>query len=168
MAHQKGTTMSELVSPSGAVRIDADALAGEITASGFAGWDSALVEEFTANRHNFQIGSALLSETDQVRVWQVRLDPGERLPAHRHVLDYFWTALTAGSGRQHVDDGTTRVVRYHAGETHHFDFAPGEYLLHDLENIGDTQLLFVTVEHKTKPAQLALQSGAPAAVGTEG
>jgi hypothetical protein len=28
----------------------------------------------------------------------------------------------------------------------HFAFGPGEYLLHDLENIGPTELVFSTVE----------------------
>jgi hypothetical protein len=28
----------------------------------------------------------------------------------------------------------------------HFDFGPGEYLLHNLENIGETPRSFVTVE----------------------
>ncbi|MGO4428268.1 hypothetical protein AB4Z54_58510, partial [Streptomyces sp. MCAF7] len=44
-------------------------------------------------------------------------------------------------------DGTTREVSYHAGETRHFTFGPGEYLLHDIENVGDTELVFTTVEH---------------------
>lgn len=162
--------MSERTSSAPSARIDPDHLAGEITATGFAGWDQALVEEFSANRNNFYIGSTLLSETDAVRVWQIRLDPGERLPAHRHVLDYFWTALTPGVGRQHVDDGSTRVVRYHSGQTRHFEFAPGEYLLHDLENIGETQLLFVTVEHKDRADQLHAQStvGSAPAVSAAG
>ncbi len=143
-----------------ATRIDGSELAGEVSAAAFDGWDRALVDEFSANADNFKVGGTLLSETDDVKVWEIRLDPGERLPAHRHVLDYFWTALAGGVGRQHTDDGSTRVVRYHPGETRHFTFTPGEYLLHDLENIGDTPLAFITVEHKHDPAQLALQEGA--------
>ncbi len=82
----------------------------------------------------------------RVRVWSIDLEPGERLGAHRHTLDYFWTALGAGRSLQHIGDGSTRLVTYAKGETRHFDFGPGEYLLHDLENIGDTPLAFVTVE----------------------
>lgn len=145
------------VSSAARPRIDTGALAGDATATGFVGWDSSLIEEFSTNRHNFHVGSSLLSETDRLRVWEVRLDPGQRLPAHRHVLDYFWTALSPGVGRQHIDDGSTRVVRYHPGETRHLEFGPGEYLLHDLENVGDTQLLFITVEHKDKAEQLRAQ-----------
>ncbi|MFD7325769.1 hypothetical protein ACFV9D_32635 [Streptomyces sp. NPDC059875] len=56
--------------------------------------------------------------------------------------------MTAGRSRQHTDDGTTREVTYTAGETRHFTFGPGEFLLHDLDNTGDTPLAFVTVEFK--------------------
>lgn len=44
-------------------------------------------------------------------------------------------------------DGTTREVSYTAGETRHNNFAPGEFLLHEIKNIGDEQLVFTTVEH---------------------
>lgn len=58
------------------------------------------------------------------------------------------TPVTAGSSRQRTFDGTTREVAYTPGETRHFSFAKGEYLLHDLENIGGTELIFTTVEFK--------------------
>ncbi|MER5932296.1 hypothetical protein [Streptomyces sp. NPDC002054] len=123
-------------------------LAGAVVAEGFAGWSPQLRAEFAANRYNGRVGGRLLSETDRARVWEIRLAPGERLPAHRHVLDYFWTAVTAGRSRQHTDDGTTREVCYDAGETRHFTFGAGGFLLHDLENSGETPLVFVTVEFK--------------------
>jgi hypothetical protein len=124
-------------------------LAGEVVATDFAGWSPGLVEEFRVNAHNYQVGGRLLMETERVKVWEIRLAPDERLPAHRHVLDYFWTALTDGSSEQHTDDGTTRRVSYRAGETRSFEFAPGEYLLHDLHNTGSAELAFITVELRT-------------------
>ena len=87
-------------------------LAGTVIAENFAGWSAEIRQEFADNAHNHQVGSVLLSETDQVKVWSIRLAPGERVPAHRHVLNYFWTALTDGISLQHTDDGTTRRVVY--------------------------------------------------------
>jgi hypothetical protein len=129
-------------------RVDPTRLGGELTATNFDGWADALRADFVDNANNGMVGSVLLSETDRVRVWSIRLAPGERLGAHRHTLDYFFTALNDGESVQHNDDGSTRYVRYRGGETRHFDFAPGEYLLHDLENVGAEALAFVTVEHK--------------------
>ena len=122
-------------------------LAGTLVATGFDGWTSELRAEFAEHAHDGQVGSRLLSANDRVRVWEIRLGPGERWHAHRHVLDYFWTAVNAGRSRQHTSDGTTREVSYVAGETRHFTFGPGEYLLHDIENVGDGPLVFTTVEH---------------------
>jgi mannose-6-phosphate isomerase-like protein (cupin superfamily) len=121
-------------------------LAGEAVAKDFDGWSEAVREEFARHAFNGHVGGVLLRETDRVRVWDIRLAPGERLPAHRHVLDYFWTALTDGRSRQHVHDGTTREVSYRRGETRSYTFGPGAYLLHDLENVGDGPLAFITVE----------------------
>jgi len=122
-------------------------LAGTLVGTDFDGWSDDLRAEFAEHAHDGHVGSRLLSENDRVRVWEIRLAPGERWHAHRHVLDYFWTAVKAGTSRQHTADGTTREVSYAAGETRHFRFAAGEFLLHDIENVGDTELVFTTVEH---------------------
>ena len=54
----------------------------------------------------------------------IRLAPGERFGFHRHVLDYFWTCVTGGRGRQHVNDGKTVEYSYAPGETRHETYAP--------------------------------------------
>ncbi len=79
------------------------ALAGGVTATDFEGWSPQLRDEFAAAGRNYAVGGKLLSETDRLKVWEIRLGPGERLPAHKHVLDYFWTVLTAGDSEQHTD-----------------------------------------------------------------
>lgn len=122
-------------------------LAGELVATDFESWPDWLRVEFTDYAYDGNVGSRLLSQNDRVRVWEIRLAPGERWHAHRHVLDYFWTAVNAGRSRQHTHDGTVREVSYQAGETRHFHFGPGEFLLHDIENIGHDDLVFTTVEH---------------------
>ena len=65
---------------------------------------------------------------------------------HRHVLDYFWTCVTGGRGRAHLMDGTTVEHSYAPGETRHETYATEQFKVHDLENIGDKELVFMTVE----------------------
>ncbi|AXH34774.1 hypothetical protein DVJ78_04545 [Humibacter sp. BT305] len=127
-------------------RLTDQPLAGELVGAEYEGWPSAVVDDFRTNAFNGNVGTRLLSQTDRVRIWEIRLAPGERVSAHRHVLDYFWTSITGGHSRQHTADGTTRQVSYRPGETRHYTFGDGEYLLHDLENIGDSELVFSTVE----------------------
>jgi hypothetical protein len=113
----------------------------------FADWPRQRFAEFESSLSNGEVGDRLLSQSDRARVWSIRLAPGERIGFHRHVLDYFWTALTAGKARSHYGDGRIVEASYSVGETKHFRFAAGESMIHDLENIGDTELAFVTVEY---------------------
>jgi quercetin dioxygenase-like cupin family protein len=111
-------------------------------------WAPALTQEFAreAERPNGCVGSELLSETDKTRVWIIRLAPGERIGFHRHVLNYFWTSVNGGRGRQHLMDGTTVEYSYYPGETRHETYGSGEFKVHDLENLGGEDMIFMTVE----------------------
>jgi len=109
-------------------------------------WPAPVRADFAAHAHNPRVGTRLLSEDPRVRVWEIRLRPGERIGFHRHVLDYFWTAVTAGRARSHQQDGSVVEAVYAAGDTKHHVYAPGDYKVHDLENIGSTELIFTTVE----------------------
>ena len=94
-----------------------------------------------------RVGTRLLLEDAHARVWEIRLAPGERLAPHRHVLDYMWTCVTGGVATSRDGDGTASEIRYAAGETRSLTFAAGESMVHDLENAGDAELVFTTVEY---------------------
>jgi len=133
-------------------------------------WPAEIAAEFERESRNPNpcVGSALVSESDRVRVWEIRLKPGERIGFHRHVLDYFWTSVTGGRGRQHVHDGTTVEYTYQPGETRHETYGAGQYKVHDLENLGDKDMVFMTVEfldsaNKPLPLPDAVRLAAPAA-----
>jgi beta-alanine degradation protein BauB len=108
-------------------------------------WPAAEFERERQN-NNACVGNMLLSENERVRVWMIRLAPGERFGFHRHVLDYFWTSVTGGRARQHVHDGTTVEYTYKPGETRHVTYGAGKFKVHDLENIGDREMVFMTIE----------------------
>jgi beta-alanine degradation protein BauB len=114
-------------------------------------WSPDLVAELRAAGGNGRVGSRLVSETEDLRVWLLTLQPGERLPFHTHVLDYFWTATSAGRARSRYADGRVEEPSYDLGTTRHFTFGAGQSMTHDLENIGDRVLSFTTVEHKRGP-----------------
>jgi quercetin dioxygenase-like cupin family protein len=113
-----------------------------------AGLSAELAGEFVRNFYNGRVGSRLVSETEDFRVWMLTLAPGNRAEFHRHQLHYFWTAVTSGIARSRYHDGRVQETKYAVGDTRHFKFGKGKYQIHDLENIGDTDLVFVTVESK--------------------
>jgi hypothetical protein len=62
----------------------------------------------------------------------------------------FWTCHSHGKARNYFEDGSITEAVHYPGHTRHMSYGPGEYLLHSLENIGDTDLLFTTVEFKDR------------------
>jgi hypothetical protein len=109
-------------------------------------WPDGLKQEMEQNAYNPVVGSILVSETDKLRVWHLTIRSGERCAPHRHVLDYFWTCHTSGRARGYYEDGSITETTHFPGDTKHLTYKKGEYMLHSVENIGHTDLLFTTVE----------------------
>jgi len=105
-------------------------------------------QELEAAPTNREIGTSLWFENDHVRVFEIRLDPGQRGPFHVHDATYFWTVVEPGRGLQRFADGTLVVRDYALGDTKYLVNSPDDPLVHDLENVGDSTLRFVTVELK--------------------
>jgi quercetin dioxygenase-like cupin family protein len=126
-------------------------MTNEFDAKLYLDWPEDRRAEIAANWHNRQVGSRVVSETPVLRIWHLTLNPGERAPFHRHSEPYFWTVLGEGRSRSHYGDGSVRDADYKAGDTKHFDLNEENFMVHDLENIGDTTLSFVTVEFKAGP-----------------
>ena len=118
----------------------------EITGRNFEGWSPELIEESKNAEANGRVGTELLFESSVARIWVIELQPGQRLPFHTHVLNYFWTVLTSGRAHSRTPDGLTKEIEYHPENTKHLNYRQGERMTHDLENVGKTNLVFVTVE----------------------
>jgi beta-alanine degradation protein BauB len=103
-------------------------------------------EELRAASGNHAIGTDLLLANERLRIFELRLEPGQRAPFHIHDKPYFWTVVDAGRGKQRFSDGTWTIHAYETGETSFREPSPEEPLVHDLENVGDTTLRFITVE----------------------
>ncbi len=109
-------------------------------------WTDALRLELKRNWTNGCVGRAILSETTDYRIWSVALTPGERMGFHRHVLDYFRVALTGGKVRSLTHRGEVRAQDLAAGEVRHTRFSEGEFLVHDLTNVGPGPIAFIVTE----------------------
>ena len=130
-------------------------------------WPPAIAAEFERERAEQQSAASArssLSENERTRVWIIRLAPGERIGFHRHVLDYFWTCVTGGRGRQHVTTARRSNTPMRPARPATRLTAAGEFKVHDLENIGDKEMVFMTVEFlnsANKPLALPATGCAP-------
>jgi hypothetical protein len=95
---------------------------------------------------NAQVGSRLLFENERIRVWDISLAPGERLPFHCHRTSYFYVCREAGISQVRTPDGLVATYESALDEVVFHELAPGERMIHDLTNAGDTMLQFVTIE----------------------
>ncbi len=107
------------------------------------------IADFAAELHGEQnptVGTTLLLENERVRVWEIRLEPGERTPFHWHTTPYFFVCVEAGRSRSRFPNGFYVDDDSEVGDTVFLDLSPDEPHVHDLENIGSTTLRFTTVE----------------------
>jgi quercetin dioxygenase-like cupin family protein len=108
------------------------------------------VSEFTGEldvvETNQQVGTKLLFENDRVRIWEIDLAPGERVPFHFHSTTYFWVCVDGARAIGREADGTMHVFDHKAGDVDFLPLRDGEGLIHDLENNDDSRMRFVTVE----------------------
>jgi beta-alanine degradation protein BauB len=105
-----------------------------------------LPDDVAAGPSNFDVGTRLLCENDQVRVWEIGLAPGERHVFHCHRTSYFWVAHSGGQVRVGYPDGAYHDYEHQAGEVTYMEIPEGEQNIQDLTNTGDTSLHLTTIE----------------------
>lgn len=81
---------------------------------------------------------------DRVRVWHIRLEPGEQQPLHRHDHPCLVVAVQGAKDVVQTIDGTTIDADEPTGGVVHRDPGAG----HMLTNVGDTTCLARLVELK--------------------
>jgi hypothetical protein len=102
-------------------------------------------DELARGLSNQVVGTKLLLENDRVRIWDLDLHPGERVPFHCHTTPYFFVCVDAGRAISRFPDGNAMTLDYHEGDTWFDEVEQGDEV-HDLENVGTTRLRFTTVE----------------------
>jgi hypothetical protein len=112
----------------------------------FASFDpDAFRDELAAAAQNRQVGTAVLFENERVRVWDLTVEPGDRIPFHCHTTSYFFTCVEGGRMINRFPDGNQVTLDMDDGATW-FSAIDSEPEIHDLENVGSTRVRFVTVE----------------------
>jgi quercetin dioxygenase-like cupin family protein len=101
------------------------------------------------------VGSRILFEDDQVRIWDAEVAPGETLPIHLHDLDYVTVALTEGDVEVYEADGTVRSGHRMPGDVQVTKVGSGQK--HVLKNVGTATYRNRIIELK----QHGLSEGAP-------
>ena len=98
------------------------------------------------------VGSNLLFENDRVRVWDLRLQPGESTGQHRHCTDYFYVVIGDGELQSVDADGTKGAIRPMQDGEVHFREVDGSDI-HAAINTGNLPWRNIVVELKDGTCQ---------------
>ena len=95
---------------------------------------------------NVQVGTTLLFENERIRLWDITLQPGDRLDFHRHRTSYFYRCEAGDRLRLTTPEGDELEYESPRDEVHFHEIGADDLVVHDLENIGETTVRFTTVE----------------------
>lgn len=90
-----------------------------------------------------EVGTKLVFENEQVKVWEFTLHPGEAIAAHQHDHDYFFYVIDGGTLEVDRASGTTQATL----ETGKVYYRRGGDT-HGAKNIGASRYHEVLVEIK--------------------
>lgn len=96
-----------------------------------------------------EVGSKLLFENDKVRVWDLRLEPGQSTGLHRHLHDYLYVVIGDGVLQGVGADGDAGEARPMADGEVRFREVDGEDV-HEAINRGEEPWRNIIVELKQK------------------
>lgn len=108
-------------------------------------WSSSWLREIQKKNFCTNIGEPLF-ENEEVKLWKIVLEPGERLPFRKHLNAYSCNCLTDGLLLSRNINGAVDLLRFERGET--FFRQCEEEAVHDLENIGEHTMKVTIVEEK--------------------
>ena len=95
-----------------------------------------------------QVGTKLLFENDRVRVWDLRLAPGESTGLHCHSTDYFYVVIGDGELQPVDAAGNKGEPREMKDGDVHFRNIDGQDV-HEAINAGDSTWRNIVVELKS-------------------
>lgn len=96
------------------------------------------------------VGTKLLFENERVRVWDLRLEPGQSTGLHRHGTDYFYAVIGDGALQRRDGDRTKHPPTEMPDGTVRFRALDGEDV-HEAINVGATPWRNIVVELKEQP-----------------
>ncbi|WP_298790016.1 hypothetical protein [uncultured Allomuricauda sp.] len=116
-------------------------------AGNFDPWEPKMIDELLHQEIKDSLGERLVFENETVKLWDIRLEPGERIPFRKHNANYNWVCVTGGLALTRHGNGKISMVKLEPGETEYWEFE-GKNYTNDLENIGDRTIAINVLEYK--------------------
>ncbi|MEM1339987.1 MAG: hypothetical protein AAGF96_19670 [Bacteroidota bacterium] len=113
----------------------------------FSKWETQYIEELATLEFKESLGNSLLFEDNAIKLWNLKLEVGERMPFLRHNKNYSWISEADALLKSRFGNGKITLIRVKQGDTEYFENREKEHI-NDLENIGETPAIFKVLEYK--------------------
>ncbi|PWL38757.1 hypothetical protein DKG77_10955 [Flagellimonas aquimarina] len=113
----------------------------------FDSWEQEKIDELLHQEITQSLGERLVFENESVKLWDLNLNPGERIPFRLHNTNYSWVCTTGGLALTRHGNGKINMVKLDQGDTEYWEFK-GKNYINDLENIGEDRIVINILEYK--------------------
>ncbi|MDT0607800.1 hypothetical protein [Croceitalea rosinachiae] len=117
------------------------------SANDFTKWEEKYIKELHSLEFKDALGNMLLFEDDTIKLWNLKLNKGERMPFVRHNKDYSWISESDAILKSRWGNGRISLIRVSQGDTEFFENSE-KNLINDLENLGNGPVVFKVLEYK--------------------
>lgn len=113
----------------------------------FEPWSASKIKELKNIDPYEPLGNSLLFENESIKLWNISLMPGERLPFRIQKTNYNWICLTGGLAISRFDSGKICLLRLEKEDIGYWEFTDNKVVC-DFENIGEDILNINLIEYK--------------------
>ncbi|TMM56002.1 hypothetical protein FEE95_15275 [Maribacter algarum] len=110
----------------------------------FDAWDASKLKEIKKGKFSETIGEVLY-ESAELNLWQIELQPFERLPFRIHRNNYSCVSLSDGLALSRNVNGQIILIRLQKGK-HFYKECSEIEMITDFENVGEDSLKIAIVE----------------------
>lgn len=115
----------------------------------FTKWEENYLKELHLLEFKESLGNMLLFEDSNIRLWNLKLEAGERMPFFRNNKNYSWISETNSVLKSRSANGKICLLRISEGDTEYHENSGKDYI-NDLENLGENPAIFKVLEYKHK------------------
>ena len=115
----------------------------------FDPWEQEKLDELLHEEITRSLTERLIFENESIKLWNLFLLPGDRIPFRSHNTNYSWVCTTGGLALSRYGNGKIDMIKLDSGDTGYFENR-GKNYINDFENIGEDPISIDLLEFKGK------------------
>lgn len=122
----------------------------------FDPWEQEKIDELFHMELSDSLSDRLIFENERVKLWDLYLGPGERIPFRKINSNLGWVCPTGGLAICRYGNGKINMVKLDPGDAEYFEYQSKNFV-YDLENIGEHPISINILEYKQTQPDNSLQ-----------